>query len=82
MNMVNLLSLGVLVLSLAVKNYILYVQLEISRLGRLGGLAVECLPLAQGVTPRSWDRVSHRAPCMEPASLSAYISASFSVSHE
>ena len=30
--------------------------------GRLGGSAVEHLPLAQGVTPGSQDRVLHRAP--------------------
>ena len=43
---------------------------------------VECLPLAQGMLPRSWDRVLHRAPCMEPASPSTCVSASLSVSHE
>ena len=48
-------------------------------MGRLGGSVVECLPLAQGVTPRSWDRVSHWAPRREPASLSAYVSASLSM---
>ena len=37
------------------------------------------LPLAQGVIPQSPDRVPHRAPCMEPASPSAYISASLSL---
>ena len=31
-------------------------------LGRLGGLAVEHLPLAQGMIPGSWDRVLHQAP--------------------
>ena len=39
-----------------------------------GGSAVEHLPWAQGVTPRSQDRVPHRAPCMEPASVSASLS--------
>ena len=43
----------------------------------LGALAVEHLPSAQGMTPGSWDRVSH---CREPASPSACVSASFSVS--
>ena len=41
-----------------------------------------CLPLAQGVTPGSWDRVPHRAPCMESASPSACVCASLRVSHE
>ena len=54
--------------------------------GHLGGSAVECLPLAQGMIPESQDRVPHWAPCMEPASPSAYVSASLSlslcVSHE
>ena len=33
--------------------------------GRLGGSAVERLPLAQVVILGSWDRVPHQAPCME-----------------
>ena len=37
--------------------------------GSLGGLAVWCLPLAQGAILESPDRVPRRAPCMEPASL-------------
>ena len=44
-------------------------------LGRLGGSVVERLPLAQGVSLESPDRV----PCMGPASLSAYVSASLSL---
>ena len=36
------------------------------------------LPLAQGVILESWDRVQHRAPCMEPASPSACVFASLS----
>ena len=43
---------------------------------------VERLPSAQGVIPRSWDRVPCRAPCREPASPSACVSASLCVSHE
>ena len=39
---------------------------------------VECLSSAQGMILESWDRVPHRAPCMEPASPSAYVSASLS----
>ena len=45
-------------------------------LGHLGGSAVEYLPFAQVVILESWDRVPHQAPCVEPASLSAYVSAS------
>ena len=39
-----------------------------------------CLPSAQGVIPGSWDRVPHWAPCREPTSPPAYVSASLSVS--
>ena len=48
--------------------------------GFLDGSAVEHLPLAQGEVLESRDRVPHRASCTEPASLSAYVSASLSVS--
>ena len=48
--------------------------------GHLGWSVVECLPLAQVVIPGSWDRVLHQAPRMEPASTSAYVSASLCVS--
>ena len=41
---------------------------------------VEHLPLAQVVIPGSWDQVPHRAPRGEPASPSAYVSASLSLS--
>ena len=47
--------------------------------GCLGGSVVEHLPSAQGVIPELWDQVPHWAPCMEPASLSAYVSASLCV---
>ena len=52
--------------------------------GCLGGSAVWRLPLAQGMILESRDRVPRRAPCMEPASPSACVSASLSlcVSHE
>ena len=45
---------------------------------------VEHLPLAQGVILGSQDRVPHRPPLGEPASPSAYVSASASlcISHE
>ena len=46
-------------------------------LGHLSGSVVEHLPLAQGLILESQDRVPHRAPCMEPASPSAYVSTSF-----
>ena len=48
-------------------------------LGCLGGSAVGHLPSAQGVTPGSWDRVPRQAPCLEPASPSACVSASLCV---
>ena len=43
---------------------------------------VEQLPSTQGVIPGSWDRVLHQTPWREPASPSAYVSASLCVSHE
>ena len=48
--------------------------------GHLGDSVVERLPLAQVVILGSWDRVLHQDPCREPASPSAYVSASLSVS--
>ena len=50
--------------------------------GRLGGSAVEHLPLAQGMILGSQNRVLHQAPHREPASPSAYVSAPLCVSHE
>ena len=47
---------------------------------QLGGSVVEHLRLAQGLSLRSWDRVSHWAPFREPASPPAYVSASLCVS--
>ena len=49
-------------------------------LGCLDGSMVDRLPLAQGLIPGSWDRVPHWAPYREPASPSAYVSASLCVS--
>ena len=49
-------------------------------MGRLAGSVVESLPLAQFMIPGSWDRVPHQAPLEEPASPSAYVSASLCVS--
>ena len=52
--------------------------------GRLGGSVVENLPLAQRMVLESQGQLPHQAPCMEPASPSAYVSVSvsLSVSHE
>ena len=44
--------------------------------------SVKQLPSTQVMIPGSWDRVLHWAPCREPASPSAYVSASLCVSHE
>ena len=38
------------------------------------------LPSAQGMIPEFQDQVPHWAPCVEPASPSAYVSDSLSVS--
>ena len=55
-----------------------------TRVRHVCGSVVKCLPLAQVVSLGSWDRVLHQAPCMEPASPSAYVfaSLSLSLSHE
>ena len=50
--------------------------------GHLGGSVIECLPLAQDVILRSWDRVPYRAPCEEPASPSVCISVSVSLTNK
>ena len=47
--------------------------------GCLGGSVVEHLPLAQVIIQGSWDWVLHQVPCREPASPSAYVSASLCV---
>ena len=52
----------------------------IKHLGSLGGAAVWRLPLAQGVILETRDRIPRRAPGMEPASPSACVSASLSLS--
>ena len=51
-------------------------------LGHLGGSVIERLPLAQVMIPESWDQIPYQAPQRKPASPSAYIPASLSVSHE
>ena len=53
---------------------------EIESARHLGGSVVEHLPLAQVMIPGSWDRVPHQAPRREPASPSAYVSASLCLS--
>ena len=53
-----------------------FLTLEFSMAGCLGG----SLPLAQGMILESWDQVPHWASCMEPASSSACVSTSLSVS--
>ena len=59
----------------------LIIHRENPKEGSLGGAAVQRLPLAQGGILETRDRIPHRAPrCMEPASLSAYVSASLSLS--
>ena len=59
-----------------------FFQLKIKKKKRgcPGGSAVECLLLALGVILESWDGVPCQASYMEPASPSAYISASLRVS--
>ena len=60
-----------------------YVEIKnYKKLGHLGGSAVECLPLAQGMIPGSRDQVPHQAPRKKPASPFACVSASLYVSHE
>ena len=54
----------------------LWVHSKPLQLEHLAGSVVEHLPSASGVTPGSWDQVPRWAPCMEPASPSACVSAS------
>ena len=55
-------------------------QKYLEGVGHLGGSVVERLPLAQGVILETRDQVPYRTPCEEPASPSAYVSASLSLS--
>ena len=48
--------------------------------GQPGWLSSLTSPWAQGVILETQDQVLHQAPCMEPASPSAYVSASLSLS--
>ena len=59
-------------------------RFESKHRGTSGGSVVEHLPSAQGVNLGSQDPVPHRPPLGEPASPSAYVSASASlcISHE
>ena len=54
-----------------------------SILGHLGGLVVECLPLAQGAILETQDRIPHRAPgawsLLLPLPMSLPLSLSLSV---
>ena len=50
--------------------------------GCLSGSVAERLPSAQVMISEFWDRVLHWTSNGEPASPSAYVSASFSVFHE
>ena len=56
------------------------IHIKSDNLGCLGGSAIERLPLAQGMILESWDQVPHQASCVEPASPSACVSASLSLS--
>ena len=53
---------------------------NIQKRGSLGGAAFWRLPLAQGAILETWDRIPRWSPCMEPASPSAYVSASLFLS--
>ena len=55
----------------------MYEKAKYGQPGWLSGLAP---PSAQGVILETWDRVPHQAPCVEPASPSARVSASLSPS--
>ena len=57
----------------------LQISLTSSIIGTPGRLSGECPPSAQGVILESQDGVPHRAPCMEPDSPSACVSASLCV---
>ena len=54
--------------------------MKIGFLGQPGWLSGLAPPSAQGVILETRDRVPRQAPCMEPASPSAYVFASLSLS--
>ena len=65
------------------KDYFTHIKyFKIKNVGQPGWLSGLAPRLARGVILGSRDRVPRRAPCMEPASPSACVSASLSVSHE
>ena len=55
-------------------------EIKMDHGGHLGGSVVECLPSAQVMIPWSWDWVPHQGPYVGPASPSACVSASLSLS--
>ena len=55
-------------------------RLKYKSTGSPGGSVVWRLPLAQGVILEAQDQVPHQAPCVEPASPSACVSASLFLS--
>ena len=57
-------------------------HINVEKTGQPGGLSGLALPSAQGVILETRGRVPDRAPCMEPASPSAFVFVSFSLSHE
>ena len=73
-------AVAVLLISIFGNSVVLDVSFKFLRWGRLGGSVVERLPLVQGMIPGSRDQVPHQAPCSEPASPSAYVSASLFLS--
>ena len=68
----------------SVKSSLLAVNEKLGIQDNLDGRVVELLSWAQVMILGSWDRVLHQASHREPASPSAYVSASLSlcVSHE
>ena len=61
-------------------------SLKVGETGQPGGLSCLAPPSAQGTILETWDGVPRQAPCMEPVSPSACVSASLPlslcVSHE
>ena len=51
-------------------------EIKLVKIGQPGWLSSLALPSTQGVILETWDRVSHRAPCVKRASPSACVSAS------
>ena len=70
-------SQGYLFLTLVAWAITCGLQEGVEEVGHLVDSEVKHLPLAQGMIPGSWDWVLHQVPHREPASPSAYVSASF-----